>query len=274
MRRINFLVADDSSTVRNLIAHIIKSQFGAETIHLAKNGREAYDILQSEHIDFVISDWDMPEMSGDEFLYKVRNESSNRDVPFLMVTSHDEKDFLVTAIQSGVSQYIVKPFTPEEMEQKILLCWNAAAKRKSRRYAALPWHVFTAAFKNATVKASIVDISRVGALLECDYNEEITLFKGCTAKIELELPGVGRKLAIGPIAAMVVRLEASDSLHPTSRKCNMALYFSPSHTPNKVQEKLGQLIKWLHSRLPDAVHDLAKDIDDAGDETPGDAAKA
>ncbi len=268
MRRINFLVADDSSTVRNLITHIIKSQFGAETIHTAKNGQEAFDIFQQEHIDFVISDWDMPVMNGDEFLYKVRNESENRDVPFLMVTSHDEKDFLVTAIQSGVSQYIVKPFTPEEMEQKILLCWNAASKRLGRRYADLPKHVFTAAFKNAVVKASIVDISRVGALLELNYNEEITLFKGCTAKLEIELPGVGKKLAIGPIVAMVVRLEASDSLHPTSRKCNMALYFSPSHTPNKVQEKLGQLIKWLHSRLPDAVHDLAKGIEDTDDDIP------
>jgi CheY-like chemotaxis protein len=265
MRRIKFLVADDSQTVRNLISHIIKSQLGADIIHLAKNGQEAFDVFEREEIDFVISDWDMPVMSGEEFLYKVRNESGNRDVPFLMVTSHDEKDFLVTAIQNGVSQYIVKPFTPEEMEQKILQCWNAASKRKGRRYADLPRHVFTATFKNAVVEASLVDISRVGAVVELNYNEEITLFKGCTAKIAIELPGTGKMLAIGPIVAMVVRLEASDSLHPTSRLCNMALYFSPTHTPTNVQEKLAQLIKWLHSRLPDAVHDLAKGLEEIDD---------
>lgn len=263
MRRINFLVADDSKTVRNLIVHIIKSQFGTETIFTAKDGREAYEIFQKEEIDVVISDWDMPGMTGEELLYKVRNESKNRDVSFLMVTSHSEKDFLVTAIQNGASQYIVKPFTPEEMEQKILLCWNSASKRKSRRYSDLPRHRLTANFKTSTVTATVVDISRVGALLELSYVDDITLFKTCSVKLEIELPGVPKALAIGPIAAMVVRLEASDSFHPTSKDCNVALYFSPTHTPTPVQEKLGQLIKWLHSRLPDAVHDLAKELDDA-----------
>lgn len=261
MRRTNFLVADDSKTVRNLISHIIKSQFGAETVHTAKNGQEAFDIFRKEDIDIVISDWDMPVMSGEELLYKVRNESKNKDVSFLMVTSHGEKDFLVTAIQNGASQYIVKPFTPEEMEQKILLCWNSASKPKGRRYSDLPKHVFTAKFKTASVTASLVDISHVGALLELSYHEDIALFKACTAKLEIELPGVGKTLAIGPIAAMVVRLEACDSFHPTSRRCNMALYFSPTHTPTPVQEKLGQLIKWLHSRLPEAVYDRAEDLD-------------
>jgi len=265
MRRINFLVADDSKTVRNLICHIIKSQFGTETIYTAANGREAFDIFQKEDIDIVISDWDMPGMSGEELLYSVRNESKNKDVPFLMVTSHAEKDFLVTAIQNGASQYIVKPFTPEEMEQKILLCWNSATKRKSRRYSDLPKHVLTAAFKTVAVTAGIVDISQVGALLELAYHDDITLFKTCAVKLDIDIPGVGKTLTISPIAAMVVRLEAADSFHPTSRGCNMALYFSPTHTPTPVQEKMGQLIKWLHSRLPDAVHDLAQGMDAAGE---------
>lgn len=253
-----FLVADDSRTVRKLIANIIKSQFMTDAIHLAKNGQEAYEIFQREDIDVVISDWDMPVLRGDELLYKIRHESKYRDVPFLMVTTHGEKDYIITAIQGGASQYIVKPFSPEEMEQKIRLCWNSTSKRKGRRYGDLPKHLFTCQFKDVKLPAKVVDISQVGALVELQYNEAATLFKACSATLELEMPGMSGITAIGPIAAMIVRLEACDSFHPRSRRCRMALYFSPAHTPRPVQEKLGHLIKWLHSRLPDAVHDQAK----------------
>lgn len=112
------LVADDFQSMRNLIKGILL-QIGFKRIHEANDGKEAWEKLVSNNISLVISDWNMPNMTGIELLRKVRQSEQFKDLPFLMVTAEGVKDNVIEALQSGVSGYIVKPFSPAAMRDKI-----------------------------------------------------------------------------------------------------------------------------------------------------------
>lgn len=112
------LVVDDFSTMRRIIKNILR-QLGFTNIIEADDGTTAWEILNKERIDFVISDWNMPKMTGIELLRKVRASEEYADVPFLMVTAEGLQENIIEAVQARVSNYIVKPFTPETLGQKI-----------------------------------------------------------------------------------------------------------------------------------------------------------
>lgn len=112
------LVVDDFATMRRIIKNILK-QLGYENIAEAEDGKIALGVLESQNIDFIISDWNMPNMTGLEFLKAVRASEKFKDIPFLMVTAEALKENVVEAVKSGVSNYIVKPFTAETMKEKI-----------------------------------------------------------------------------------------------------------------------------------------------------------
>lgn len=112
------LVVDDFSTMRRIIKNILK-QIGYNNIIEADDGTTAWEILNREKIDFVIADWNMPKMKGIDLLRKVRDSEEFEDLPFLMVTAEAQQENLVEAIQAKVSNYVVKPFTPDVLSQKI-----------------------------------------------------------------------------------------------------------------------------------------------------------
>lgn len=112
------LVVDDFSTMRKIIKNILR-QLGYTNIVEADDGTTAWDVLNKDNIDFIVSDWNMPNMSGIELLRKVRASEEYADVPFLMVTAEAQQENIIEAVQAKVSNYIVKPFTPETMSQKI-----------------------------------------------------------------------------------------------------------------------------------------------------------
>ena len=112
------LVVDDFSTMRRIVKNCLK-QLGYTNIEEAENGDQAFNRLQSGDIQFVVSDWNMPVMDGLALLAKVRGDDALKDTPFLMVTAEAEQDKVVSAIKAGVNNYIVKPFTPETMREKI-----------------------------------------------------------------------------------------------------------------------------------------------------------
>ncbi|WP_031386205.1 chemotaxis response regulator CheY [Desulfonatronum thiodismutans] len=112
------LVVDDFSTMRRIIKNILR-QLGFTNIVEADDGTTAWEVLNKERIDFVISDWNMPKMTGIELLRKVRASEEYADVPFLMVTAEGLQENIIEAVQAKVSNYIVKPFTPETLGQKI-----------------------------------------------------------------------------------------------------------------------------------------------------------
>ncbi|MBU0910324.1 MAG: response regulator [Proteobacteria bacterium] len=113
-----FLVVDDFDTMIKITKNVL-DDLGYQDIITARNGEQAYQILTKEKIDFIISDWNMPVMTGIELLKKVRGNPKLAHIPFLMVTAESEKDHIVEAIQAKVDQYILKPFNQEMLAQKI-----------------------------------------------------------------------------------------------------------------------------------------------------------
>ncbi len=113
------LVVDDFSTMRRIIKNILK-QIGFNNVDEAENGQTALaKIGDGGNYDFVISDWNMPEMTGIELLKQVRANEATKDLPFLMVTAEAKKENVVEAVKAGVNNYIVKPFTAEVLQEKI-----------------------------------------------------------------------------------------------------------------------------------------------------------
>jgi two-component system chemotaxis response regulator CheY len=112
------LVVDDFSTMRRIIKNILR-QLGFTNIIEADDGSTAWETLNKDKIDFVISDWNMPKMPGIELLRKVRGSEEFASMPFLMVTAEAQQENIIEAVQAKVSNYIVKPFTAETLGQKI-----------------------------------------------------------------------------------------------------------------------------------------------------------
>ena len=109
-----FLIVDDSSTMRRIVKNSLK-RIGFEDILEAENGLQGLELLNAAEI--ILTDWNMPEMDGLEFVKRVREQ--NETIPILMVTTNAAKDDIVTALKNGVNNYIVKPFTPETLKEKV-----------------------------------------------------------------------------------------------------------------------------------------------------------
>lgn len=112
------LVVDDFSTMRRIVKNILR-QLGMNNVVEADDGTTAWEVLNKDKIDFIVSDWNMPHMTGIELLRKVRASEEFADMPFLMVTAEAQQENIIEAVQAKVSNYIVKPFTAEVMKQKI-----------------------------------------------------------------------------------------------------------------------------------------------------------
>ena len=112
------LVVDDFSTMRRIIKNILR-QLDLNNVVEADDGTTAWEVLNKDHIDFIISDWNMPQMTGIELRRKVRASEDFGNLPFLMVTAEAQQSNIIEAAQARVSNYIVKPFTAETLKQKI-----------------------------------------------------------------------------------------------------------------------------------------------------------
>ena len=119
----HILVVDDMGAMRLRIVNQLK-KMGYENISQAENGQEAFDLVAKAKtdmtpIELVLSDWNMPVLSGLEFLKKLRGTFQYKDLPFLMVTAEGEKDQVLEAIKSGVSDYVIKPVSPDDLKGKL-----------------------------------------------------------------------------------------------------------------------------------------------------------
>ena len=113
------LVVDDSSTMRRIIVNTL-ARLGYKDVVQAGDGVEAWDALQANpDIEVVITDWNMPNMNGLELVKKIRAEEKYIDIPIIMVTTEGGKAEVITALKAGVNNYIVKPFTPQVLKEKL-----------------------------------------------------------------------------------------------------------------------------------------------------------
>jgi two-component system chemotaxis response regulator CheY len=115
---IKVLVVDDMSTMRRIVKNVLR-QIGFSDIVEAENGQDALTKLKAGGFGLVVSDWNMPVMLGIELLRAVRADTELKTIPFLMVTAEAQKENLIEAVQAGVSNYVVKPFTAEVLQGKL-----------------------------------------------------------------------------------------------------------------------------------------------------------
>lgn len=119
MSALKFLVVDDATFIRDMVKKNLRDHFHGCEVFDAANGRKAQVALKANRVDLILCDWEMPEMTGEEFLLWLREQPQYADLPFIMVTSRGERDFIVKAVQAGVSDYIGKPFKPETLIAKV-----------------------------------------------------------------------------------------------------------------------------------------------------------
>jgi two-component system chemotaxis response regulator CheY len=112
------LVVDDMVTMRRIVKNILK-QLGFSNVEEAENGQEGLQKLRADTFGLVVSDWNMPVMTGIDMLRAIRADEKLKAIPVLMVTAEAQQSNLVEAVQAGASNYIVKPFTAETMQEKI-----------------------------------------------------------------------------------------------------------------------------------------------------------
>ncbi|MEW9900027.1 chemotaxis response regulator CheY [Chitinivorax sp. PXF-14] len=117
-KNMRFLVVDDFSTMRRIVRNLLK-ELGFGNVDEAEDGQVALHKLKNSQFDFVVSDWNMPNMSGIELLKAVRADAGLKDLPFLMITAEAKKENIIEAASAGASGYIVKPFTAATLDEKL-----------------------------------------------------------------------------------------------------------------------------------------------------------
>jgi two-component system chemotaxis response regulator CheY len=117
-KNLKFLVVDDFSTMRRIVRNLLK-ELGYTNVDEAEDGVVALQKLKGSNFQFVVTDWNMPNMTGIELLKAIRADATLKNLPVLMITAEAKKDNIIEAAQSGASGYIVKPFTAATLEEKM-----------------------------------------------------------------------------------------------------------------------------------------------------------
>ncbi|QRY80363.1 response regulator [Pseudomonas sp. PDNC002] len=128
MGKVSVLVVDDAPFIRDLVKKGLRDHFPGLQIEEAVNGRKAQQFLARQAVDLILCDWEMPELSGIELLTWCREQDSLKTTPFIMVTSRGDKDNVVQAIQAGVSDFIGKPFSNDQLVSKVKKALSRSGK--------------------------------------------------------------------------------------------------------------------------------------------------
>ena len=127
MAEVRILIVDDSSVMRKIVERALR-QAGLDSlvVHEASNGTEGLDLLRAKQVDLILSDINMPSMDGLEFLRQIQAQKLAPDIPVVMITTESSEEHVKQAIQSGARGYIRKPFTAEQVKERVLPLLTAA----------------------------------------------------------------------------------------------------------------------------------------------------
>lgn len=159
MNKVSVLIVDDAAFIRDLVKKGLRVHFPGIHIEEAVNGRKAQQYLSRNEIDLILCDWEMPEMSGLELLSWCRSDDAHKTTPFIMVTSRGDKENVVQAVQAGVTDYIGKPFTSEQLLGKV----KKALHQSGRLEALAPANSSQSAYAMAVDSVSALTGARVDA---------------------------------------------------------------------------------------------------------------
>lgn len=161
------MVVDDSPQIVNIVSKMLKERLKFGRVIGLTDGKEAMQTLKEEHIDWVISDWEMPDVSGLELLKQVRNNPKTSDIPFILMSSRADKESLVEAVTAGVSDYITKPFSPAKLDEKLRRFIHIKERRRDIRVT--PTEAFLCelvAIDGKKYNTDLINISSSGCLLK------------------------------------------------------------------------------------------------------------
>lgn len=153
MSKVSVLVVDDATFIRDLVKKGLRDHFPGVQIEEAVNGRKAQQMLSRQAVDLILCDWEMPELSGLELLTWCREQDNLKTTPFIMVTSRGDKENVVQAIQAGVSDYIGKPFSNEQLVTKVKKALQRAGKLQALMSSAPPKMLSSGGFANDSLAA-------------------------------------------------------------------------------------------------------------------------
>lgn len=238
------LVVDDSQQIVNIVSKMLKERLKFGRVIGLTDGKEALQVLKEEHIDWVISDWEMPDVSGMELLKLVRNNPKTTDIPFIIMSSRADKESLVEAVTAGVSDYISKPFSPATLDEKLRRFIHIKERRRDIRVS--PTDEYTCeifATDGKTYNTELVNISLSGCLLKSPVvREGIYLYDKLPVKLKLYEANI-------KLTCEVVRLDSVQAIKDQATKfMTVAMKFGSYSEEDRVV--LNQFINKY--RLPSA----------------------
>ena len=116
---IRIMVVDDAAFIRDTVKKQLRDLIPGVEVSEAPDGARALSLMKGQLVDIILSDWEMPNMTGAELLHAVRSMPDGGRVPFIMISSRGDRSHIMKAIELGVSDYLTKPFTPEELHKKV-----------------------------------------------------------------------------------------------------------------------------------------------------------
>jgi two-component system chemotaxis response regulator CheY len=252
LKTLSYLVVDDNLSIRNLVSATLTNKVGAKHVQTAGNGAQALKIIQQEKIDIVISDWEMPIMDGKELLNELRGSEKYKRLPFIMMTTKGGKESVVEAIQSGVTHYMVKPFSVEKLEDTIRKSWNSATQRRSARVSNLPEHQVVVQMDEQFVSGQIGDISMSGTMLELPFDPVLHLFKEGKLLINVVM-SAHESIRITGLVGHIIRMDTDIDCLKDKSRCRVAIHFDEDANRGRADRMLGILMNKLMAAMPDKV---------------------
>lgn len=116
---IRILVVDDATFIRDMVKKHLRDRIPGVEVYDATDGNRALAVMKGQSMDLILSDWEMPNMSGEELLRAVRSNPQSATTPFVMISSRGDRSHVIKAVEAGVSDYLSKPFTPDELLRKV-----------------------------------------------------------------------------------------------------------------------------------------------------------
>lgn len=215
------LVVDDSQQIVNIVSKMLKERLKFGRVIGLTDGKEALQLLREEHVDWVISDWEMPDVSGLELLKLVRSNPKTSDIPFILMSSRADKESLVEAVSAGVSDYITKPFSPAKLDEKLRRFIHIKERRVDVRVTPTDEYVVELyATDGKTYNAELVNISISGCLIKSPIvRDGVYLFDQLPMLLKLYEANI-------KMTGVVVRMEAvSDPKDKSAKFMNVAMQF-------------------------------------------------
>ena len=220
MSKVSVLVVDDATFIRDLVKKGLRDHFPGVKIEEAINGRKAQQMLARQSIDLILCDWEMPEMTGLELLSWCREQDNLKSVPFIMVTSRGDKENVVQAIQAGVSDFIGKPFSNEQLVTKVKKALSRAGKLDLLSKAP---KAMTSAFANDSLsaltggKTEVIKPSAPAAVVPAAGFSAKPAAAQSTVKAAPSGRGQGQlRLPTGSMPCVIKALSLKDAQRPTA----------------------------------------------------------